>query len=146
MIPEFNLEGLLPPGIHPCSWADFQKRFGTNSHRINLLEGFKRAVLALRRTGCERVYVDGSFVTSKIVPGDYDACWDRTNVDLNLLDPVLLDFSKGRAAMKAKYLGDWFPAQMLEGGSGKVFLEFFQKDKTTGNPKGIVMLETRGIL
>jgi hypothetical protein len=146
MIPEFNAEGLLPLGIHNCTWIDFLKRFGTNPHRLMLIGGLKRAIFAFRLAGCQRIYVDGSFVTSKIVPNDYDACWDAVGVDIKLLDPVLIDFSPGRAAMKTKYLGDWFPAQLQEGKSGIVFLDFFQKDKATGDPKGIVMLETRGIL
>lgn len=146
MIPEYNSEGLLPPGVHNCSWPEFLKRFGTNPHRLSLIGGLKRAVFALRLAGCKRIFVDGSFVTSKVVPNDYDACWDAAYVDIKRLDPVLTDFSKGRAAMKTKYLGDWFPAQLQEGSSGLQFLDFFQKDKATGDPKGIVMLETGGIL
>jgi hypothetical protein len=49
----------------------------------------------------------------------------------------------GRAAQKAKYLGELFPAQMGEGGSGLTFLELFQVDKETGKPKGIVALDLR---
>jgi hypothetical protein len=146
MIPEFNSEGLLPPGIHSCTWTEFLKRFGTNPRRLQLIDGLKRAILALRLAGCQAIYVDGSFVTSKIVPGDYDACWDAVNVKIALLDPVFLMFAPGRVAMKSKYLGDWFPAQMQEGTSGITFLDFFQKDKNTGDPKGIIRLETRGIL
>jgi len=54
------------------------------------------------------------------------------------LDPILLDFSNGRAAQKAKYLGELFPAETPEGSTGRTFLEFFQIDKQTGRPKGIV--------
>lgn len=146
MIPDFNGDGLLPPGIHNCSWIEFGRRFGTNGHRVALLDGLRRAMISLRRSGCQRVFVDGSFVTSKVFPGDYDACWDAANVDFALLDPVLLDFSNGRVAMKAKFLGDWFPEHLIEGGSGLIFLDFFQRDKATTEPKGIVVLETRDIL
>jgi hypothetical protein len=41
-------------------------------------------------------------------------------------------------AQKRRYLGEFFPAQMPEGASGRLFLEFFQTDKETGRPKGIV--------
>ena len=51
-----------------------------------------------------------------------------------------LDFSKGSSAQKRKYFGEFFPAQMHEGARGRVFLEFFQTDKETGRPKGIVGL------
>jgi hypothetical protein len=70
------------------------------------------------------VYLDGSFVTIKSEPGGYDACRDIEGVNVKRLDPVFLDFSKGRVAQKRKYLGGFFPAQMPEGVSGRVFLEF----------------------
>lgn len=146
MIPKFTEEGLLPPGIHNCTWVEFLKQFGTNPHRLSLIGGLKKGAFALRLAGCQRVFVDGSFVTAKAVPTDYDACWDAMNVDIARLDPTLIDFSRGRLAMKTKYLGDWFPAHYIEGDSRLSFLDFFQKDKMTDDPKGIVMLETRSIL
>ncbi len=50
----------------------------------------------------------------------------------------------GRVLMKKKYKGDLFPAEIPEGASGKLFLEFFQTDKITGEPKGIIALEIGG--
>ncbi len=105
-----------------------------------LLGGLRLALAALNRAGCSRVYIDGSFVTVKREPGDYDACWDIDGVNVEALDSVFLDFSKGRAAQKRKYFGEFFPAQMPEGASGRAFLEFFQTDKETGRSKGIVGL------
>jgi hypothetical protein len=96
---------------------------------------------SLRTQGCKRVFIDGSFVTSKVAPKDYDMCWDMAGVSRNGFDPILLQFAPPRLAMKIKYKGDIFPAQLSEGASGKPFLEFFQTDKATGNPKGIIVLE-----
>jgi hypothetical protein len=63
------------------------------------------------------------------------------------LDPVLLDFSRlGRDKMTQKYRGDIFPAELPEGSSGKVFVDFFQTDKNTGNNKGIVAIDIGGLL
>jgi hypothetical protein len=57
-----------------------------------------------------------------------------------------LDFSPaGRLAMKAKYCGDLFPTEVPEGTSGKAFLDFFQTDKSNGEPKGIVLLDIGGV-
>jgi len=99
--------------------------------------------MALKAAGCRPAYINGSFVTRKQRPRDYDACWETTGVDLRRLDRVLLMFDQGRAAQKAKYRGEFFPARFTEGGSGATFLEFFQTDKETGAPKGIVVLDLR---
>ena len=134
---------MLPPGVHKASWRRFAERFGRTARRRSLLAGLKAALKALRAAGCRKVFIDGSFVTAKESPGDFDGCWDIEGVDPDALDPVLLTFDAGRAAQKAKYLGELFPAQMSQGGSGLTFLDFFQVDKETGNPKGIVELDLR---
>lgn len=143
VIPVFDQTGNLPSGIYWASWKEFEKRFGTNLRRKELLTGLKRVILVLRKAGCQTVFVDGSFVTAKELPGDFDACWSVKGVNPDLLDPVLLDFSNGRATQKAKYGGELFPAELVEGASGKPFLDFFQIDKNTGNPKGIVGLRLK---
>jgi hypothetical protein len=83
------------------------------------------------------MYLDGSFVTEKIHPNDFDGCWDATNVRVTLLDPVLLDFDNERAAQKQKYRGEMFISNGWNSETG-AFLEFFQREKLTGLPKGIV--------
>lgn len=145
MIPDFNSDGRLPPGTHCCDWQEFSSRFAWNPHRERLLSGLKAALDSLKAAGCQTTYIDGSFVTTKEIPGDFDGCWDVQGVDPNLLDPVLLIFDRGRAAQKAKYLGELFPAGWTENASGKTFLEFFAVDKDTGNPKGIVAIDLRGL-
>ena len=140
MLPRFNAQGRLPAGIHPAGWPEFTARFGFSDRRKRLLAGLGEALRSLQDAGCALAYVDGSFVTAKQMPGDFDACWSVTNVDPVRLDPVLLDFSDGRAAQKARYGGELFPAELPEGLSGRTFLEFFQMDRDTGAAKGIVSL------
>lgn len=106
------------------------------------LEGLMEAARNLRNAGCQAIFVDGSFVTAKDFPGDYDAVWDPQGVDGTLLDPILLH-AAGRTALKAKYGGDLFP-EVIESDSGLLFSEFFQLDKQTGQPKGIVAIHLQG--
>ncbi len=117
------------------------ERYAITEHRAALLDGFGEAVASLRAAGCARVYLDGSFVTDKEAPGDFDACWEASGVDPDLLDPVLLDFRRGRAAQKARYGGELFPAQVAGEPGGTVFVEYFQRDRDTGGAKGIVALD-----
>jgi hypothetical protein len=145
MIPKFSPDGNLPKGVHETTWKQFCKRFGHTAHRSTLIKGLEAALKDLAAAGCRRVYINGSFVTAKEVPGDYDLCWSIDGVNPEKLKPELFDFSpKGRDLMKRKYKGDLFPAETPEGASGKLFLDFFQTDKITGEPKGIIALEIGG--
>ena len=108
------------------------------------MAGFNAALENLKSAGCRTVYLDGSFVTIKAIPNDYDACWDEDGVDPVLLDPVLLTFDAGRAAQKATYMGELFPASVVANAGGFSFIDFFQIDKETGDPKGIIAIDLGG--
>ena len=115
-------------------------RFGASDWRRQLATGIRAAVEDLKNAGCLTVYVNGSFVTNREVPNDFDACWDEAGVDPTVLDPVLLTFDPGRVTQKAKYLGELFPASAIASGDGFSFLEFFQTDMETGGRKGIIAI------
>lgn len=87
--------------------------------------------------------LDGSFVSSKELPEDYDGLWSPDGVNSSHIDPVLLDFSNGRAAMKSKYFGELFPATALAA-PGVPFLDFFMTDRN-GVPKGVVQIDLRSL-
>lgn len=141
MIPLFDESGNLPPGIHSATWEEVVERYANNEHRGRLLDGLRQAIESLRAAGCRSVYLDGSFVTDKALPGDFDACWEAGGVDPALLDPVLLDFSHRRAAQKARFGGELFPAQVAAEPGGTSYLDFFQQDGRTGRLKGIVAID-----
>ncbi len=101
------------------------------------------AMESLRRAGCRTVYSDGSFVTSKEIPNDFDACWEEAGVEPEVLDPVLLRFDVGRAEQKARYLRELFPASIGATVSGTSFRDFFQTDRVTDRAKGIVAVDLR---
>ena len=77
MVPAFDpATGALPPGIHEATWVEVVGRFGTNDRRRELLQGMREALLHLARVGCRRIYLGGSFITAKEMPGDWDACYE----------------------------------------------------------------------
>ena len=140
MIPPFDTNtGRLPEGVHEASWDEIVQRFGWNQRRRRLLDGLAEAIELLARAGGRRLWLNGSFVTVKDDPGDFDACWDVESVDLDAIDPVLLDLSSGRAEQKRRFGGELFP-NIIESGSGLLFTEFFQNDLDTGR-KGIVLIK-----
>jgi hypothetical protein len=143
-IPPLADSGNLPEGIHNATWEEIIERFGTNQRRRELLEGLRQALGSLRGAGCRRAYIDGSFVTAKDEPADFDACWEAAGVDPDLLDPVLLIFANRREAQKARFGGELFPADLAADPHGTRFLDYFQLDKMTGERKGIVALDLEG--
>jgi hypothetical protein len=83
-------------------------------------------------------------VSSKTLPGDFDVCYDTTGIDPERLDLVLLRFENQRAAQKAKFLGEFFPAHIPATPLPQpAYLEFFQLVKYSDRKKGILALDLR---
>lgn len=144
MIPPFDKRGNLPPGIHEADWDELETRF-KDARRVELLAGLREALVALRDAGCRTAYIDGSFVTTKEDPGDFDACWEAVGVDASLLDLVLLDLAPPRTAQKERFGGELFPASFVaEPESGMRFFDFFRHDRD-GEPKGIIQIDLEGL-
>jgi hypothetical protein len=143
LIPRFDSSGRLPPGIYNATRRQITAGLGFTARRKELLDGLREALALLKGAGCHLVYLDGSFVTSKPEPGDFDACWGIDGIDVEQLDPVFLDFSNSRARQKQRFRGEFFPAELPEGATGVTFLEFFQTDKETGEAKGIVKIDLK---
>jgi hypothetical protein len=136
------MSGRLLDGEYEVDWQELVERFGWNTRRRQLLDGLQEAIELLGAAGCRRLWLDGSFVTAKEEPGDFDACWDPAGVDLDALDPIFLDFRQGRAAQKTRFGGELLP-NVTEAGSGLSFSEFFRNERDTGR-KGIVVLTIGG--
>jgi hypothetical protein len=116
-----------------------RSRFAYNSQRRFICGGLGVATDLLRRSGCKAIYLNGSFVTSKDEPGDFDACWDTAGVNEAQLHPIFLEFDNECEAQKLKFWGEFFPVNFaIEGGTS--LLEIFQKEKFTGKPKGLLAI------
>jgi hypothetical protein len=144
VIPDFiDIGGLwkvLPPGVHNATLEEVEIRFAISEHRKRLFSGFKEGVTALRKAGCRKVFLDGSFITEKPIPGDFDVCWDYIGVDDSKLDPVFSDFDDRRKKQKERFHGEFFPYHLPADGR-HTFLDFFQIDKDTQNAKGIICIK-----
>ncbi len=76
-IPEFDIDGNLPAGLHDCDLDEIGLRFGVNtfgSQRSDLFSKLVDFVRELRSTTFEsaQLLIDGSFVTGKPDPNDID--------------------------------------------------------------------------
>jgi hypothetical protein len=145
VIPSFDsLTGNLPAGEHLATWQALLERYGYTPWRRHLLDGLLAALRLLRTAGCERAWIDGSFVTAKEAPGDFDACWDAQGVDFDRVDERLLTFDKGRATQKAAFFGELFISDMGADPQGTLFRDFFQTDRD-GRKKGIIVIDLKGL-
>lgn len=143
MIPNFQSNGILPSGIHWSTIAEIKEKLCFSDRRIELIVGLQQAIISLKKAGCETIYLDGSFATSKEIPGDIDVCWELGNVDLDILfviEPVLFDFNFKRKAQKDKFGCEFFLTDDFAAPPDKTFIDFFQQDRD-GNPKGIIGLK-----
>ena len=130
----YQKNGNLVIGIHQISWEQFYKEFVYNKQRRKLCEGLIKAIGHFREVKCKVIYVDGSFASTESHPNDFDVCWERDGVDMELLQkkyPVLLEFLPDTSRQKMIYGGEFFPASS--------FLNFFQKTRDNTR-KGIIKL------
>ena len=135
--------GRLPEGEHEATWEEIVERFGWNPRRRRQLDGLAEAIELLEHAGCRRLSLNGSFVTAKDEPSDFDATWDTTTVDMDALDPLFLDLSpEGRDRQKVRFGGELFP-NVTEAASGLAFADFFQNERD-GTRKGTVVLNIGG--
>jgi len=107
-----------------------------------MIDGLELAMTQLKAAGCRTIYIDGSFVTSKPNPGDFDACWEPEDMDYDHLcqnAPRLLNYLD-RSAQKSTYKGELFRSDQPVGNYGLVSIEFFQRDRQF-NPKGIIAID-----
>jgi hypothetical protein len=73
VIPAFDpTTGALPLGDHRATLEEIGSRFGFTPRRRWLLTGLRVAVAAFLAAGIEDIFIDGSFCTEKLDPGDVD--------------------------------------------------------------------------
>lgn len=82
MIPDFYDGDNLPPGRHECTLDEVRERFGTGEKRQDLFSKLSALVRRARDCGFRAVVLFGSFVSSKLEPGDVDLFW-VTNADID---------------------------------------------------------------
>jgi hypothetical protein len=138
VLPNFDENGYLPPGIYVARMAEIKRRLAYNKCRLRLFAGLMRLAKHLKSVGCNTLYLNGSFITDKAEPGDYDSVWEYEGVS-NTIDPLLRN-GWDLKEIKRKYLGDVF-CRMPEI-MGKDHVEFFQMDRDRV-PKGIIRIDLR---
>ena len=94
MIPPFNDDGNLPPGIHPATLDEVAERFGSESEMRRVqMESIHWLIDLANRAQVKRIVLNGSFVTEEYEPNDVDCVllveWDQppdVGLELELKD------------------------------------------------------------
>ncbi len=151
-IPAFAQGGILPTGIHDCNLSEIEAIFVYNDKRgaiwKNLLSYIAQVVTILE---VNVMYVDGSFVTDKKLPGDVDVVLEFTNVAtlMSARDHAPHLFSHKN--VKTTFNIDLFTFELMPPGRPD-FREFFQllrpqeasdRGVPVGTQKGILKISIR---
>jgi len=129
MIPPFNDDGVLPPGIHPSRLLEIDVIFGRGSEvRRAQMESVRWMVDLAGQAGASRIILNGSFVTDIMEPNDVDC--------------VLLfaaGVSRNKSAVKQLRAGLPFLSIALvdQVDFDEMVNDFFARDRM-GTPKGMV--------
>ena len=141
MIPDFRDDGYLPEGLHLATEAEVTFRFGADtSRRQRLALRLRRWIELARAISARRLFVDGSFVTSKPEPNDVDAVvWlpydfvvrvSNGNLEALELETMLLN----------RYPEEIFAAEDRR--DWDEWVEFFSRTRESdGRRKGVVEIE-----
>src|SRR5438105_773338 len=73
MIPAFDDNGYLPPGVHAATLDEIEARFGAETEiRRAQMQSLRWLVAIALRAGVQKIIVNGSFVTDILEPNDVD--------------------------------------------------------------------------
>ena len=129
MIPAFDDNGNLPPGVHPATLDEIEKRFGADTELRHVqMQSLRWLVEIARRAGILKIIVNGSFVCDTPEPND---------VDCVLLLP--LDYPKDKSAAEELLEGlPFVEIYLVETEDYNFFVQqFFVKDRKN-EPKGML--------
>ena len=162
MIPDFDSNGNLPPGLIDISIKEFEKHyvldFGGSSTRNKVFNGYikycrKMIILEV----AIKQWVNGSFTTNKINPNDVDFVTHIDGTKADELDEIgqkkFIDLHD-RKQIKSKYLCDVFDPifvypkehpDLFESTVNEInyWLKYLGHDRNK-NPKGIIEVDLAG--
>jgi len=146
-IPDFRDDGWLPEGHHAATWDEIAERLGgePGSKRATVLAGLLAWRDAVRAKGLSGlVILDGSFVSAKPAPGDFDLLffYDEASEAVTKQDTkaaALVDNAK----CKARFGGDVFGFGATLARLAPQFAprDTFDFIKDTKKPKGVLEVQ-----
>lgn len=138
----FNEHGNLHETI-TLNYESFKKIFGYNEPRRRIIESALVFFKLFKSVGCRTIYITGSFLSKKQIPGDIDICIDASNLDYRALLKKDPEFLTGKNIETIKKEHKCHFAAFFDSGSRHI-LNNYKKDRQ-GNPRGFVLLDLNDI-
>ena len=141
MISDFRDDGYLPEGLHVATEAEVTFRFGTETpRRKRLALRLRRWIELARAVSAKRIFVNGSFVTTKPEPNDVDAVvWLPDDFAQRISDnqPEAMELE---TMLLTRHPEEIFAAEDRR--DWEDWLEFFSRTREAdGRRKGVVEVE-----
>lgn len=146
-----KLTGYLKPGIHKLTLEKLKthKILASTETRKKLIDNLELACKFYWPYNIEEIFVDGSFATEKLYPGDIDGVICFAEVEDKRLENIIAsgsvwgDFSlnpsknDNKFRMWHEYKIEFYIHPIHKTSKHKSFLEFFQRSHD-GVPRGII--------
>ena len=114
-IPNLDMHGLLPVGVHECHMDEIENNFCWNAHRTQIFQGLKNFIVQQwLPLGIQAPFwINGSFTRRKDMPEDIDLVADVSHLPIKEMLPVIL-LQHANVTNKSTYYVDfWFKHPML---------------------------------
>lgn len=148
-IPALNSHGLLPKGIHDCSMPEIASSFSSTDprhQRARLFKNLDAFIAWIRPVKCFKfIYIDGSFVTNKEIPGDVDLI-----LELPSPAPAMATRLQKMKLFDQAYVHRTFELHVFfyvagfPGNDLRAFFQYLRPEET--QMRGLQAGETKGIL
>lgn len=144
-VPAFTQYGLLPAGVHQCTFAEAQACLCSNQHREQVWDGLIQfAQWAVRLPSPDAYLLDGSFVTDKPLPKDIDLVVDVTGCSQADQLNWFAAHAAHHAVAKQQFSVDFYPFVIGLGNDFSAFFQYVRVDEALR--RGIPPTVRKGIL
>jgi hypothetical protein len=144
-IPNFTEHGLLPAGVHECTFAEAGAFLCLNERRNDIWSGLQNfLVWASEFPAPDAFLIDGSYVTDKPLPGDVDVVVDITGCSQVDQAVWVTAWAQHHAYAKDAFLVDFYPFAIGEGSDFSAYFQYVRVEEAL--QRGIPPTVRKGIL
>lgn len=144
-IPDFTDYGLLPQGVHDCTVEEAGQFLCSNERRKEIWAGlldFFQWIMQFPRP--DAIFVDGSYVTDKPLPGDVDVIVDVTTCAVADQQLWMNAWAQNRDYAKAQFSVDFYPIVVGQDHDFSAFFQYIRVDEALR--RGVSLTTRKGIL